>query len=152
MIERLKEISLYLVAGFVLAGVSYELGSTFLGTYLRENLITLLIALLAINTTTSSVVMTKLREIADSKGGDFSGTVEQLRISVYEQVVLVLLAVVVLILSDSRVVVDACAWAEFVLNTILAAIFVAGIYALYDTATSIFVILRYENRESGNKE
>ncbi|MBN6741954.1 hypothetical protein JKG47_15700 [Acidithiobacillus sp. MC6.1] len=86
MIERLKEISLYIVAGFMMAGIGDVFGSVFLEEYLKENLITLLIALLAINTTTSSVIMTKLKDISDATGGNFKFTIEQLRSSTYEQV------------------------------------------------------------------
>lgn len=147
MIERLKEISLYIVVGFVLTGISSALGSTYLEDYLKENLITLLIALLAINTTTSSVVMTKLKEIADATGGNFKFTIEQLKLSAYEQVVLILVAVILLIFSGSKTVIGLHVWMPFILNGAVASVFIAGLYALFDTAKSIFVILRYENRD-----
>lgn len=147
MIERLKEISLYLVVGFLLAGISNALGSTYLEDYLRENLITLLVALLAINTTTSSVVMTKLKEISDATGGNFKSTIDQLKLSIYEQMMFIVIAAIVLILTGSKVVLSIHTSMPFILNGIIASVFVAGLYALFDTAKSIFVILRYENRE-----
>lgn len=147
MIERLKEISFYIVVGFLLTGFSHVLGSTFLEEYLKANLITLLVALLAINTTTSSVVMTKLREIADATGGKFKLTIEQLRLSIYEQVVLIVIAAILLILSGSKTVIGINEWVPLIINGAVASVFVAGLYALFDTAKSIFVILRYENQD-----
>ncbi|MBU2766831.1 hypothetical protein HAP94_11635 [Acidithiobacillus ferrivorans] len=147
MIERLKEISLYIVAGFMMAGIGDVFGSVFLEEYLKENLITLLIALLAINTTTSSVIMTKLKDISDATGGNFKFTIEQLRSSTYEQVALILIAVILLILAGSKTIVGIHIWIHFVLNGFVTSVFVAGLYTLFDTAKSIFVILRYENRD-----
>ncbi len=147
MIDRLKEISFYIVVGFMLTGLSDALGSVFLEEYLKVNLITLLIALLAINTTTSSVVMTKLREITDATGGDFKFTIDQLRLSIYEQVVWIVIAAILLILAGSKTVIGLHAWMRFILNGAVASVFIAGLYALFDTAKSIFVILRYENRD-----
>lgn len=145
--ESIKQISTYVVFGFALSGASAILHSNFLSRYLQENLITLLIALLAINTTTISVVMTKLKEISDSKGGDFSSTIRELRNSIIEQVVLVVGASVLLILSDSEMVATAYAWIPFVLDGFKASLFVAGLWVLFDTAQAIFVILRFENQQ-----
>ena len=74
MIEHAKSISLFLVIGLLATLLAEWLQSDFISTFLSENLITLLIALVAINTTTLSVVLTKIREISDQLGGDFSRT------------------------------------------------------------------------------
>ena len=148
MIERLKEISLYLVIGSLVTGLSHALESRFLANYLSDNLITLLIALLAINTTTSSVVMTKLKEIVDAKGGDFSATINELRKSILEQVVFVVLAVLILVLADSEFILAFHKYAGALFEALLTAVFAAALHALYDTANSIFVILRFENNKN----
>lgn len=147
MIEKLKEINLHLVIGFALTGMSHALASNFLPEYLKENLITLLVALLAINTTTSSVVMTKLKEISDAKGGNFSATIDQLKHSIYEQVIFVVLGAILLTLSGSKLILELHVWSPFILDGLVASVFVAALYTLFDTAKSIFVILRYEDRE-----
>ncbi len=147
MMERLKGYCFYIVGGFCLTGASAYLNSTFLETYLKGNLITLLIALLAINTTTSSVIMTKLREISDATKGNFESTINELRMSIYEQIGCILLTVLFLILSSSDAIVGFHASIAFILNVLVASAFVAGLYALCDTAKSIFVILRFENHK-----
>ena len=131
----------------MLTGLGNAIDSTFIGECLKENLITLLIALLAINTTTSSVVTTKLKEIADTIGGNFKFTIEQLKLSICEHVVLIVIAAIVLILAGSKVALGIHAWMPLILNGVVASVFVAGLYALFDAAKSIFVILRYENQD-----
>lgn len=147
MMEKLKEISFYLVVAIIVIIANEWLQSNFIIKYLNNNLITLLIALLAINTTTSSVVMTKLKEISDLSGGNFSNTIEQLKSSIYEQIIYIVIAVVVLMLQGSKMVLGIHSSVEIFLDVMLVAVFVAAIHTLFDTAKSIFVILRYENKK-----
>jgi cobalamin synthase len=147
MIERLKEISLYLVSSALLVGMSHALNSQFLRGYLGENLITLLIALLAINTTTSSVVMTKLKELSDQKEGNFGNTIRELKHSIVEQVLLVIIAVVLLILGSSAEFLAMWQWNAIAIELLLTSLFVAALHALFDTANAIFVILHFEDNK-----
>jgi hypothetical protein len=68
MIDRVKTISLFLLSGLIVNFLVSWLKSNFISEFLTHNLITLLIALVAINTTTLSVVLTKIREIMDKMG------------------------------------------------------------------------------------
>ena len=146
MMERVKDICFYLVIGFALTLMSRWLESGFLKTYLAENIVTILIALLAINTTTSSVVMTKLKDIYDKTGSDFSLTINELRGSIIEQILFIVIAIFVLILSDSKIVMSSASFMSFFIDCLLASLFAGGLHALFDTASAIFVILRYENK------
>lgn len=144
---KIKDVIFYLAIGYTVVGISSWLDSHFLHDWLKQDLITLLVALLAINTTTSSVIMTKLKEIADKSGVDFSATIGQLKNSIFEQIIFVVIAAVVLILVGSQKILAMHILVEFILDGILAAVFVAAIHNLSDTASSIFVILRYENNK-----
>jgi len=152
MIEHAKTISLFVVIGLVVTMLANRLQSSFISTYLSENLITLLIALVAINTTTLSVVLTKIREISDQLGGDFSRTAKEMKVSIAEQVFLVVLAVVVQVISSSTLINNGYPWITFISEVIMVSIFAYAIYILYDTANSVFVILQFENRNSGDKD
>jgi hypothetical protein len=143
--ETVRSIVFYLVLGYVTVFVGQWLESPFLENFLIENLITILIALMAINTTTMSVIMTKLKEIADRTGGDFAATIEQLRDSLVEQIWFIAIALVALIAHGSRLVAAHVANLEIVVSGVLCAVFIASLWNLYDTAQTIFVILRYEN-------
>jgi cobalamin synthase len=131
----------------VAIAISEWLQSPFLPDYLEKNLITLLIALLAINTTTSGVIMSKLKEIMDKRGGDFTATVAQLRASKLEQILMIVMAVAVLILQKSPKIVMLHQYVPFILNGLLASVFAASMHSLFDTANSIFVILQHENKK-----
>jgi hypothetical protein len=147
MMDKIKDLVFYLVIGYAVIGASSWLESSFLHDWLKRDLITLLVALLAINTTTSSVMMTKLKEIAERTGTDFGRTISQLKHSVIEQITYVIVAVIVLILVGSQKVLALHGFVEFLLTGVLAAVFVAAIHNLSDTANSIFVILHYENQK-----
>lgn len=144
MSELVKNICVYLVVGLLLHGLSVWLRSDFLGDFLTENLIILLFALLAINTTTISVIMTKLRDITGKSRVGFGRTTKAMKNSILEQLVLIVVAAVALVVKESDVI---SAWwgsSGFVLNVILVAVFVWAVHVLYDTANGIFVILEYE--------
>ena len=145
ILDYVKNISTFVVfAGLARYGSDY-LGSDYLIKFLDENLITILIALLAINTTTGSVVMTKLREITDKNGVDFSETIKQLKLSIFEQVFLIIVALVLLVLAHSQLFMSMFSFSEALVETLLIAVFVANLYNLYDTANSIFIILDNED-------
>ena len=146
-IENLKLISLFLTISTIIVLISGAIGSNYLFKFLDENLITILIALLAINTTTGSVVMTKLKEITDKNKIDFSPTTKELKKSVTEQVISILLATALLIVKDSNSILASYQNSELILNILVVSVFASSIYNLYDTANSIFIILEFENND-----
>jgi hypothetical protein len=148
MIERLKEMSFYLLVGYALAGASLWLQSAFLMKFLSENLIVVLVALTAINTTTSSVVMTKLREISDANGADFSRSIQAFRGSMIEQVWHLAVALAASMLYGSVKLKAFILCPEFTIGGLLATVFVASMANLHDTGQSIFVLLRYEKKHT----
>lgn len=132
----------------ILVVFSKSIASLFLFEFIKNNLITILIALLAINTTTGSVVMTKLRDISDKNGVDFSSTIGELRSSIVEQVVFIILGIILLILAGSPIILELYEYMSEILNILLVSVFIGSLYNLYDTANSIFVILNHENDEN----
>lgn len=131
-----------LVIGFVVNGLATLIGSTFLCSFLDENLILLLVALFAINTTTASVILTKMREIADRHPDvDFQTTRSQMKVSSFEQVLLIIFAIVIGILKTSPWMTAHIPHVNFVLNSILIGVFAYAIHILYDTARGVYVIL-----------
>ena len=119
--------------------------SDFLSGFLSQNLVTLLIALVAINTTTLSVVLTKVREISDKLGGNFNRTAKEMKISIIEQVVLIVIAIIIQIIRASKILQVQFSSINFIADVILVAILSYALYILYDTANSIFVILEFKD-------
>src|SRR5690349_12926656 len=122
MIEHLKNISLFLLIGLLVTALSRWLQSNFISQFLAQNLITLLIALVAINTTTLSVVLTKIREIMDQLGGDFTRTAREMKLSIVEQVALIIAAIVVQVINTSSLIKAIFPSADFVASVILVGI------------------------------
>ena len=147
IIDYLKSCSFFILLAASIHFICIFLESDFLIVFLSNNLITLLIALLAINTTTGSVVMTKLREIIERHGGDFSATLEQLKLSIIEQLTFIILAIIILILLESKPVLSLNDFVKTFLEIGLIAVFIASLNNLYDTASSIFVILGWEGEQ-----
>ncbi|MFA6174799.1 MAG: hypothetical protein WC334_05905 [Kiritimatiellales bacterium] len=131
-----------LVMGFAINGLASLIGSNFLSLFLDQNLILLLVALFAINTTTASVILTKMREIADKHPNvDFQTTRKEMKTSSFEQVALILLAVLIGVLKSSPWMADHIPHLEFILNSVLVGIFFYAVHILYDTAKGVYVIL-----------
>jgi hypothetical protein len=141
----LKHLFFSLGVAFTLTQMQVFFESRYITAFLKQNLVTILVALLAINCTTLGIVLTKLRELIDSskKGGAFSGTKKEMMRSINEQIVLIVTALVLLLIQDSK-------WLEShvcftgLIQVLVMACFVFAIMILYDTAKSVFVILDYE--------
>jgi len=138
----------FVFVSIVLVVISNWLESSFLEEFLFGDLIILLLALLAINTTTSSVIMAKLKEISEKHGRKhFTATIDALKGSLYEQVVYIGLALILLVLGKSELLIGISDLFKPAFLVMLTTVFVGSIYVLYDTANSIFVILKFENDE-----
>lgn len=149
MLEYLKNISFFLVIATTLVTLSKAIESSFIFEFIKSNLITILIALLAINTTTGSVVMTKLKDISDKNNIDFSSTIGELKSSIIEQMVFIILGILLLVLVGSTKVLAMYEYMNEILYILLVSVFIGSLYNLYDTASSIFIILKHEN--GGNR-
>lgn len=132
----------FLVIGAIINGISLTIKSQFLCKFLEQNLILLLVALLAVNTTTISVILTKMREIADNNPTiDFGDTKKAMQQSSIEHLFLIGIAVFLQILKGSPVVCSSFQYTGFVLDSLIIAIFIFSIQIVYDTAQSVYVIL-----------
>lgn len=131
-------------AGYLLAQLQILIGTTYLTTFLKQNLITLLVALIAINSATLSIVLTKIRELLDKKNiqGSFEKTKRQMILSINEQVILVIIAMILLSIQDSTLIKNHSEYTFFI-NVLLLACFMYAVNVLHDTAKSVFVILDY---------
>ena len=148
MINLLKNISLYIVISIIVNISCIILKSKYIIIFLDTNLILIIIALMAINTTTISIIMTKLRELADKYGGDFTRTSVELKWSICEQVWLIIIGILLFILKHSEVVRNILPHHDFIFQVLIVAIFCFSIHILYDTANSVFIILKFEEKNN----
>lgn len=143
MLRTSTHIAVSFGIGFLFYFFQKILGSTFLIEFLKQNLITIMLALLAINTTTLSIVLTKIRELIDNTKIDtFNKTKSSMLSSIIEQIVLVVLSLILFIILDSVWIIGKINIELFIHVTCIA-VFIYDIQILYDTCKSVFVILSY---------
>lgn len=130
------------------------LGSAYMDTFIKNSLINLLVALLAVNSATMGIVLTKIRDLIDRKGngsGAFENTKRQMLLAVREQIALIIVGLLVLVLADSKYVLAGSSVHTF-LQTVLCGVFVYAIIVLYDTAKSVIIIIDYDATPPGGIE
>ncbi len=133
--------------GFLCELTNIWFGTLFLQEFLEKNLVTILVALLAINATTMGIVLTKIRDLIDKSGTGanfFKSTRFQMMLSIKEQIFLIILGVTILTIKDSN---KLCSiqHSELLLNSITISIFSYALFVLYDTAKSVLIIVDYES-------
>ncbi len=139
----LVSVGIACLVSFAMAGI----GSNYIFEFLRQNIINIQIGLLAINTATLGVVLTKLRDLVD-KGiplSKFSSARREMLLSIKEQMALIISALGILSLSDATAIPFQIP--EELLRILLVTCFVYSLTILYDTAKSVFVVLN-ESPES----
>lgn len=122
---------------------AYQVQSEFIFSFLKSNITNLQVALLAVNTATLGIVLTKIREIIDKteQRAAFDSTRNEMLLSIKEQVSLIAISLVILTLEAAKSL-PVTVPAE-VFQAALLASFIYSIFILYDTAKSVFVILDY---------
>lgn len=134
-------------AGFVVQLAQHYLATQYFNDFLKANLINLLIALLAINSATLGIVLTKIRELVDKdgQGRSFKQTKNEMLLSIREQVTLVAASILTLTLWSSKKL-STFENSELIFGTLASAVFVYSMLVLYDTAKSVLIIIDYDNQ------
>ncbi|WP_228235073.1 hypothetical protein [Allomuricauda sp. M10] len=137
----------------ILNGLEYFLKSDFLSTFIEEDLVGLLLTLLAINTATSTVISSKLEDIAQRTGADFSDVVKEIKFSLIEQIVMIILSIILLISLKSSFLLQSIDHIGFVINLALSTILIYSIEILRDTGVTIFdIIIELNKKDDGEEE
>ncbi|UTW01197.1 hypothetical protein KDW99_08755 [Marinomonas rhizomae] len=143
--DILKTALISLALGFLLELSGIWLKTSFLQEFFKNNLVTILVALLAINATTMGIILSKIRDLIDKHGGDefFKNTKKSMLISIQEQIGLIIAATIVLAAKSSEVIkqIDNL---PLLLNSITTAIFIYALLVLYDIAKGVLIIVEYD--------
>lgn len=145
-VVRISLVSLAM--GFLSQLAQIWLGTSYLNDYLSANLLTVLIALLAINSTTTGIVLTKIRELVEARGGSsaFEPTKAQMLLAVREQIFLVGFSVVFLMVASSPLLTTNFEL-KLLIDSLVVGIFVYALHVLYDTAISVLIIISFDPNE-----
>lgn len=134
-----KNAALIILLSLIFVYAMGLIESTYLVTFLKSQLIIIQITLLAINTATLGLIATKLNELILKYNVDFKDTIYQMKLSLVEQIVLIILSVLILTLFDSKVL--NFINKVFILDVGLVSVFFYSIYILWDTGKAIFILL-----------
>lgn len=131
--------------GFLAEIANSWMSSKFLGTFFEANLITILVALLAINATTMGIVLTKIRDLIDKNGGAdcFRATRAHMLLSVKEQIGLIVIATSLLAIKSGTALARLPNM-PLLVDSVLTGIFVYALIVLYDTAKSVLIIVDFD--------
>lgn len=141
----LLQFLIAIIIGYLIAKLELFFGTINLSGFLVNNLIMILVALLAINSATLSIVLTKIREIIDNNNISndvFAKSKDEMIFSLKEQVALIIFSIPLMILYKSKFIISFNL--AIVVNACLISIFIFSIFILYDTAKSVFVILDFK--------
>jgi hypothetical protein len=138
-----KNVCFFIVGALFINLLSTLLQSTYLSKFLHDNVINILINLLAINTATTGIVLTKLKEISEKHNDfDFEESYKELKNALYEQIILIALSLIALIFRDSELIRCKLMYHNFIFDTLITAIFLNSLDVLRDTGKAIFVIIK----------
>ncbi|WP_417266084.1 hypothetical protein [Brumimicrobium sp.] len=138
--ETIKDISMYLILSIVATVFCYWLESSFLFDYLQNNIIGLLITLLAINTATSGLVASKMQDLKLQKPQiDLKEPIKQMKLSLVEQIILIAVSIIFMtILNSSLVNFD---YKEHLFNGGLIFVLIYALAILMDTGKAVFTMI-----------
>jgi len=136
-----KNIFISIGIAFLLEQLQIILKTNYLIIFLEQNLVSLLIALLAINTASLGIILSKIRELLDKNNKiSFDKTKREMLKSIQEQIILIFLSLILLMFINSDILKNNLQLLQ-ALETIVVACFVYSILILFDTAKSVFIIL-----------
>ena len=141
--DLIKSISFYIVTSVALNLLAKGLGSDFIGPFIKGNIISILINLLAINIATCTILMTKLNEIKSNATVDFSATYRELKLSLKEQVILIATSFLILMLDKSTLLNMNIPHCTLCFDIVLTAIFIYAVDILWDLGKAVFAIINY---------
>ena len=148
MKNKIKDIIIALFLGNVLNYVEQSiLESSFLLDFIKDNLVMLLIALLAINSTTLALVMTKIIDLIDktNRKDSFQKTKKEMLFSVKEHIALIGFVILLLIFNSSPIIKE-YKQAITICNVLLVSSMIYSLQMLYDVSKSAFIILDFDDK------
>lgn len=143
--QVIKMVVMSMGVGFLVQVVQSSLSTNYLNSFLSQNLITILIALLAINSATLGIVLTKIRDLVEKHGNAqcFNSTKKQMILSIKEQIALIIFAVIFLTIVSSDVLMH-YENLKLLLDAAVVGIFSYALFVLYDTAKGVLIIIDFD--------
>lgn len=156
MKETLTYLSFYCVIAIALTLLSLALGSDFILLFMEDKLVEILITLLAINTATSSFIIAKIGDIYVENIA-FTKTINEIKKSLYEQIVIICVAFLICLIHDSNFVpstsfknfqqlTTAQIWLTSIFTFAYVFLFIYALDILRDTGKAVFEFYKYQKK------
>ncbi len=154
MMKVFKDIITSFLISFPFVYIQNYFETTFITDFLKNNLIVILIALLAINSTTQSLILTKIRELIDKlpeedRSKQFHNTRKQMNNSIIEHIVLICVSMVIFILVDSPKFQKTGPFFLLLQSGVISC-FIYSLLNLYDNVKGVFIILDFDPKSKKN--
>jgi hypothetical protein len=108
---QIGKLCVYGVAGTLLYSLSNAVGSKYLDEFFESQLLQVEFTLLGINVATASILFKAIAELPDVKSTHFAGLRTQVKFSIYEQIVLIAVSLLLLTLKTAPIVAEG--WPQF---------------------------------------
>lgn len=140
--EIIKNSCLYIVFGLITTTFCCWLDSNFLSNFLHNQIITLLITLVAITSAIRALILGKITDLSkDNRDLDIQETFKELKVSLYEQITMIFLSILLLVIYNSnRFKISSDVYYQFIIDSLLTTILFYNIYILCDTGKAIIDI------------
>lgn len=118
--------------------------TTALTDFLKGNLITILVTVIAINSATLAVLTSKMADISREQkkpmASVFENSLKQMKLSIKEMFLLILISILLLIFTNGQAITYRQDLIEAAIQTLFTFVFVYALFILHDTAMAIFSI------------
>ena len=144
MIRFLKRISLMIIISIAIEAICLFLQSNFLVPFLVNKIVEIQITLIAINTATSSFIVSKLQEISKLYDRSFKSIYEEIKLSLFEQIALIVFSILCLTIRQSSLLMPlfkSYSDLKYIFGVFMIFSFICSIDILRDTGAAMFNIL-----------
>lgn len=137
-----KKIGLFFLIAVAVQAICVYIESDFIAEFLKAKIVGILITLLAINTATSSLIVSKLQDIGKQYNESFVDTYREVKFSLVEQIFLIALSISILTVLKSSVIAPLLTQkTSYIFDVVLIFNFIYAIDILRDTGVAMFDIL-----------
>ena len=141
----IKNICCALIFGYILIEFQDWLKTDYLTcVFFKNSLVPLLVALVAINSATLGIILSKIRDMLDKSNTDkdyFANTRKEMALSINEQIAIIVLTILWLMMRDADFIKG---YARYI-DILIAGGFIYAIYILWDTAKCVFQLLDFKS-------
>lgn len=151
---QVGKLCVYGLAGTLLYSLSNAVGSKYLDGFFESQLLQVEFTLLGINVATASILFKAIAELPDVRSTHFAGLRTQVKFSIYEQIVLIAVSLILLTLKTASLVTEKCPQFNIYTGMVLTAIIAYELEIIRDLfkAMTTVIHLSMQIRDNQNNK